>query len=195
MVRESIFCLSLVILCACNSPRGEGENFSLLQDCLVSSEINWQKDYWNEELGFRIGVPEDYVLNVDDPNLVLVATNAYNDSNTIESFSVSAAIITQPKSIDELFRESIESDRIAYDESNDIDFYKVSDTGELNLGVTRAKWLLHSYKVTDMLEFTLLDVYLLKDGVAFKITFGSYAKDFSKYGCKFLEIAKTIRIN
>jgi hypothetical protein len=141
--------------------------------------------YLNEELGFSVRLPDDYILNENYGVLDLAAVKAHSDSIYLEAYGITVENNTLNYRLDEFFRTSFENDKIDYIE--EYGTVKVLGQGKTIINDYDAYWSLFWYGNERSLNY-----HFVSKNKTYKIILLSNDNVFDSLACKFESIINTM---
>lgn len=152
------------------------------KDCPAYELTN---SYSNEELGFSVNLPEDYILNENYGVLNLGAVKDSPDSTYFEAYGVTVENNLLNYRLNEFFESSFENDKADYTKQYD----KIEVLGQDKLIINETDVYRSSFAYANEKS---LNYYFISNNKTYKVIFLSNENDFDSLTCKFEAIVNTM---
>jgi hypothetical protein len=144
-----------------------------------------RNSYSNENFGFSVELPEDYILNEDYGVLNLGAVKETPDTAYFEAFGVTVENNLLNYRLNEFYKSSFENDKADYIEQ----YGRVVVLGQDKLIVNETDAYRSTFAYANEIS---LNYYFISNGKTYKVIFLSNENDFDSLACKFEAIVKTM---
>ncbi len=151
------------------------------------SLVEFQQIVKDSLLEYSIHLPSEYAVYKNYNVLNLASVKPTEDDNYIESFGMTIEQNSMNYRLGEFYKNSTAWDKEEYEK--DFDNFSVVSQGNTTINEIEYKWNVYKYGSENALR-----LFGVSSGLTYSLLFLSNQQDFDSLFCKYVNIAKTLKI-